>query len=413
MARRTVAVDPAFPARLRALRAARGMSLRDFGTISRGYVHDLESGRRRPTPEIAVALDDALAANGELARLVTVQTASARPVAVVDDEAAEIEALELSRRVAASDVGAETVGRLEWAVDDLATRYSVTPPGQLMTLVRQYLTYSSGLLDHSVRKTLDEHHRLVVTSAWLSLLAATLHIDLKQPAAAEARLVTAASLAGHAEHREIQAWVLETRAWSALTDGEYPTALRLAQAAQGIAPRDSSAAIQATAQEGRAWARLGRSDETYDIIDRVGRLVSPLPRPDRPEHHYQYDPGKATAYFATTLAWIGDPAAEGYAREVIAQLGDDGGRPRRVAAAQVDLGLALAAANRPDEAVGVTRSAILSGRIVPSNHWRVLEVVTALESVGIPEAGQLREAYDALRRGELAPPAVPGASADR
>lgn len=78
------------------------------------------------------------------------------------------------------------------------------------------------------------------------------------------------------------------------------------------------------------------------------------------------------------------------------------GASLRVAAAQVDLGLALVAADRPDEAAGVTQAAIVSGRIVPSNHWRALEVVTALEAIGLLEAPQLREAYEALRRGELA-----------
>ncbi|GIH13076.1 hypothetical protein [Rugosimonospora africana] len=351
----------------------------------------------------------AMARGDELARPATVSPPIMAPV---DDEADEIEALELVRRVAASDVGGETVGRLEHVVDDLAMRYSVTPPAQLMVRVRRYLAYSSDLLDHAVRKTLDEHRRLVVVSAWLSLLAATLHIDLKQPAMADARLLTAASLASHAGHREIEAWVLETRAWSALTNGDYPAALRLAQAARSVAPRDSSVAIQATAQEGRAWARLGRADETYEAIGRVEHLVAGLARPDRPEHHYQYDPGKATAYFATTLAWVGDPAAEGYARQVIAQLEHVGGWPRRVAAAQVDLGLALIAANRPDEAAGVTQVAILSGRIVPSNHWRALEVVSALEAAGLPEAAQVRDAYEALRRGELTPRALPAGPGD-
>src|SRR5215475_15055791 len=81
-------------------------------------------------------------------------------------------------------------------------------------------------------------------------------------------------------------------------------------------PPGSSVAIQATAQEGRAWAHLGQPRETYEAIERVNRLVAPLKRPDRPEHHYHYDPDKSVAYVATTLAWLGDPAAEGYAREI-------------------------------------------------------------------------------------------------
>ena len=62
-------------------------------------------------------------------------------------------------------------------------------------------------------------------------------------------------------------------------------------------------------------------------------------------------------------------------------------------AARVDLGLALLAANKLDEAAAVTRQAVESGRVVPSNRWRVLEVVRAVEARGLPEAPELREAY--------------------
>ncbi|HEX2301885.1 MAG TPA: XRE family transcriptional regulator, partial [Pseudonocardiaceae bacterium] len=126
----------------------------------------------------------------------------------------------------------------------------------------------------------------------------------------------------------------------------------LSQTAQQIAPRGSSAAIQATAQEGRAWARLGEARDTYDAINRVHKLAAPLPRPERPEHHYRYDPTKAAAYTATTLAWVGDTAAENYAREIISRLhrnGDTSRWPRRVAAANIDLALALLTTDYLDE----------------------------------------------------------------
>ncbi len=406
MPRRTVDVDPEFPTRLRELRTDRGMSYRDFPNVSHSHVHDLETGRKKPSPEIAAALDQALAAGGQLARLVQVTTRPTPAVPAFDDDD-EIEAIELARRVAASDVGAETISRLEWAVDDLATLYSVSRPDELLGRTRRYLDYSGKLLDTGVRKTLAEHRQLVVVSAWLSLIAATLHVDLKQNRAAVARLSTAASLAQHAEHPEIQAWVYETRAWQVLTDGDYPRAIELSRRAQQLAPKGSSVAIQSTAQEGRAQARLGRPRETYAAISRVQQLVSPLPRPDRPEHHYQYDPAKAVSYTATTLAWLGDPAAEEYAREVIARLNGVKGWPRRVAAAQIDLALALLAAGRPDEAAGVAAVAIESGRLVPSNHWRAAEVVAAVEQLRLAEAPDLRGAYEALRRGELVPRALP------
>jgi tetratricopeptide (TPR) repeat protein len=232
----------------------------------------------------------------------------------------------------------------------------------------------------------------------LALLRATVHLDLRHRAAAEAHLSTADQLAAQAGHAEIRAWCLETRAWDALTTGDYRRAMTLSRQAQAIAPRGGSARIQATAQEGRAWARMGDRRRTRQALDRVERLVAPFSVPDRPEHHYRYDPGKAAAYTATTLAWAGDPAAVAVARTVLADLQTDGvDRPRRVASARLDLGLALLAAAQADEASVLAQAAIISGRVAPSNWWRATELVVGVERAGIREAADLRDAYEAYR----------------
>ena len=154
----------------------------------------------------------------------------AHPVADDDEQLGpgaddEIEAQELARRAATSDVGGETLDRLEMVVDDLAVAYPGTPPAELLARIRRHLTYVSRLVDG--RKTLDEHRRLLVAGGWLSLLAATCHIDLHQFPAGAARLRTAAGLAKQAEHAEIAAWCLETEAWQALTTGDYRRAVVL------------------------------------------------------------------------------------------------------------------------------------------------------------------------------------------
>ena len=320
-------------------------------------------------------------------------------VAPVPADADELEAVELARRVTASDLGSETLSRLETAVDDLATAYPVTAPDELLDRVRTHLGYVSRLTD--ARATLDERRRLLVVGGWLALLAATLHIDLERRRPARSWLDTATKLAQQTGHDEIHAWRYETEAWQVLTDGDYRRAVDLSQTAQQIAPRGSSAAIQATAQEGRAWARLGETRDTYDAINRVHKLAAPLPRPDRPEHHYRYDPTKAVAYTATTLAWVGDTAAENYAREIIARLHHNGHStrwPRRVAAANIDLALALLTTDHLDEAAASALAAMQSGMVVPSNHWRALEVVHAIEARELSESRELRDAYEQMRR---------------
>jgi transcriptional regulator with XRE-family HTH domain len=314
------------------------------------------------------------------------------------DDDDEVEALELARRVAASDVSGTTLTGIELAVDRLAIAYQGTPPRKLLPKVRRHLSYCSQLID--LRMTLAQRRRLLVAGGWLSLLAATVDIDLRRRPTAEIRLATALSLAQQTGHHEITAWCLETQAWYAVTEGDFRRAVDLSQSAQRAAPKNGSAFIQATAQEGRGWARLHDGKATRNTLDRVERLVSTLPQPERPEHHFQYDPAKQLTYTATTLSWLGDPAAEPYAREILHRLetGRDGGpRPRRIAAARLDLALALLAADRPDEAASQAIAAITSRRIVPSNFWRAAEIVAAVEAAGPPEAVDLREAYETLR----------------
>lgn len=376
--------------------------------VDRTTVQRWENGQREPHPWIRSKIAKALGVTAtELNRLLNNNTGAQQPDAnaravAVEEGNDEVQAWELMRRVENSDVGPETLDRLELAFDELAVAYPVTSPPELLRRVRQHLSYVAHLMD--AKKSLREQRRLLVVGGWLSLFGATLHIDMKQERAATARLRTAAFLARQAEHSEIQAWCFETDAWRALTAGDYVRAVELSHVGQAAAPAGSSAAIQSTAQEGRARARLGQARETYSAINRVQGMVSSLTSPDRPEHHYRYDPAKSLAYTATTLAWLGDVAAESHAREVISRLSPDdeiAKWPRRVASAHIDLALALLKHECLDEACDATQRAILSGRVVPSNHWRALEIVRAVEARKLPEASDLREAYQGLRSPEF------------
>jgi transcriptional regulator with XRE-family HTH domain len=399
----------AFGTELARLMQARGLGVRELARrvpCNPGHISNLRSGKAQPSAGLAADLDKALGAGGALAALAPApgRVRVAGPDFLAADD--EIAALELARRARASDVGNHVIERLELAVDDLAIAYPGTAPGELMGRVRAHLGYVGGLLD--ARATLAQRRRLLVTGAWLSLLAATCLIDLHHDHAAAAHLRTAAELARETGHAEIAAWCLETRAWQVLTEGDYRQAADIARAARQVAPREGSAFIQATAQEGRAWARLGAGAETRAALARVEKLVSPLPPPDAPEHHYRYDPAKSQAYAATTLAWLGDPAAEPIARQVLARLesaADGPPRPRRAASARLDLSLALIAAGRHDEAAGTALEAVTSGRLVPSNYWRAREVIDAVTERGVPEARELSEAFREICQGSE-PPAL-------
>lgn len=383
-----------FGRELARLMATRGVGVRELARqvhYNAGHISNLRNGKARPSPELARELDEYFGANGKLSGLAWVTAAVSLPL--VD----ELAAMELARRAEASDVSDATCERLELAFDELATAYSRSAPEDLLTVVREHLGYTTRLLDG--RATLTQRRRMLTSGGWLALLAATCLIDLDRNQPAAAYLQTAEQLARETDHAEIAAWVMETRAWHALTDANYREAADLSRAAQRIAPRDGSAYIQAIAQEGRATARMGAARATTRVLARIETLVSPLPVPDRPEHHYRYDPAKAEAYTATTLSWVGDPAAEQFARDVVARLEsplDGPPRHRRAALARLDLSLALVAAGKPDEAAATAMQAVLSGRLVPSNYWRAREVITAVDAQAVPEARDLAEAYRRL-----------------
>lgn len=378
-----------FSEALKRLMAQRGVGVRQLaGAVycNPGHLSNLRSGKARPSPELAAAIDERLQAGGVL---VALAATDGKPAVVAD----EIAAIELARRAEASDVGNGTCERLELAVDDLATAYPCTAPAGLLPRVRAHLGYLTQLLDG--RATLAQRRRLLVSGGWLSLLAATVLIDLDRDAPAVSYLRTAGQLARETGHDELAGWVLETRAWQVLSAGDHWTALTLSQGAQEIAPADGSAYKQATGQEGRAWARLGDAGQARDALDRLERIVSPMHEPDQPEHHYRYDPAKAESYTGAILSWIGDPAAEQAGREVLARLESPAVPPRyrRAVDARLDLALTLTGRGKLDEAAGTALEAVTSGYFVPSNYWRAEEIVTEVTRRDVPEGRDLADAY--------------------
>ncbi|GAB3151572.1 hypothetical protein GCM10027290_41090 [Micromonospora sonneratiae] len=69
-------VTPSFADRMRQLRAERGLSIRALAKLTfhaKTYIHELETGRKQPTPQVAQRIDDALDAGGVLTMLAASQ----------------------------------------------------------------------------------------------------------------------------------------------------------------------------------------------------------------------------------------------------------------------------------------------------------------------------------------------------
>ncbi|MGH8931487.1 MAG: helix-turn-helix domain-containing protein [Egibacteraceae bacterium] len=299
---------------------------------------------------------------------------------LVDEDntiADELEAVEFARRIEASDVSRSTLERLEIIVNDLCRCYANTPPAELLPAIRPYRRYLARLLDG--KATLGQHRHMLVISGWLYLLIATVLEDLGERRAAMASVDTAYQLGQEADHSDFMAWAFEIFAWQALLDGRHSDAVEFTQVGQELTGKVTAVAAQLTAQEARAWARMQKRQQTYATLERAGLVVGGLQEPEQPDHHFVFDPRKLISYTATTLAWLGDDErAEEYAREVVQNYSSGGSKPRRLATAHIDLGLVVAQQDRPEEACHLGTLALESGRLVPSNIWRVAELDRAL-----------------------------------
>jgi transcriptional regulator with XRE-family HTH domain len=376
-----------FAAELARRRAEAGLSLADVAVhahVHRGYIHRMERGERWPSGTVVRAVDAALAADGAL---LAIWEAVDRLPRVPIKEGQPTELLELAARAEASDVGAVTLELVELSVDRLARSYTRVPPDELLRDVRTRARQIGRLLDG--RATLAQRRRLITAAGWLALLAATLHVDLGQRGAAGAVRAVAKSLGRETEQDEIGAWVCEIDTWTALVDQDWPRAADLAAAGEAIAPAGSPAAAQLAVQSARAAARLDDGPGMRAALRRCAILLERQSRERPPDHHFFFDGNKLDLYTGTALAWLGDPAAEDYARHAAAKH-ESGGQRRRLATAYLDLGLVLARLARPDEAAYYGVLALGTNHLVPSNSWRADELIAAVSAYrGVPEVEEL------------------------
>lgn len=299
--------------------------------------------------------------------------------------------LDLIARAEASDVTPSVLDTLDVVTDELARAYTTTPAQSLLDEVQTHARQIGGLL--AGRALLAQRRRLLVAGGWLALLAATIYVDLGARRNAAVARTVAASLERETGHGELGAWAVEIDTWTALVDQDWQRAAGLAAVGENVAPANTGAAVQLAAQSARAAARLGDGPAVRAALDRAAHRIATQPS-DRPsDHHFAFDARKLDHYVATALAWLGDPAGERRAREIVEQY-PPAGAPRRLATARLDLGLIMAREQRPDEAAELGILAVDSDRLVPSNMWRAVELDEALARHR--DVGEVAELHERL-----------------
>ncbi|MFF4624794.1 hypothetical protein [Nonomuraea jabiensis] len=260
--------------------------------------------------------------------------------------------MELAQQLQASDVGTGTLEALAEAVDLLCRAYPVVPAATLRDRTQKRLAQVNRLL--AGRLTLDQHRELLVITGWLTALLGCVHYDLGEREEAETARRAAFEMGRQVGHGELMGWAHEMSAWFALVEGRYEDVVNAARMGQAVAGQ-TSAMVQLTLQEARGLARIGDRREADRALTRGAEVLSHLPMPDNPDHHFVFDHAKWVFYAATCYTWLADDdRAEEHARETIQMHTRPDGTsnaPMRVADAHIDLGIVHARRGDLDAAV--------------------------------------------------------------
>jgi hypothetical protein len=132
-------------------------------------------------------------------------------------------------------------------------------------------------------------------------------------------------------HPELMAWAVEMLAWIALIDEHFPTAAKIAHAAQDLTRMGTSVMVQLAVQEAKAWSQLrARRDAETALEHQRVRLLSlrPLQRLSIISCSTQVS---SCSSLRPASFWLGqNDRAEEHAHEVITQ-SQAAGRLTRVA----------------------------------------------------------------------------------
>lgn len=393
-----------FADELRRLMAERGRGVREIARqvpCNPGYLSNLRSGKKRPSPQIAARLDDLLGADGGLAARAR-SSLSARGdaageavigrqefLAVAGTLAVALSVLgnqvaaDLPDRVARSrgshmSMDAETVDGLAQVVRGFRQAYRSVSAWSLTGPVSGTLNLLAALVAASGR-----HQERVVSliGQAASLMAAMLMLDLGDFATAKRYLVVANRAARQSGDAELAAISFGCLAFHAAYSGDPQGGLEYAQegarvAAHGIHPR-THGWVAAVASEMHATADAGEESACRAALDQAAVQLS-QPMPAEPwEGIGEFNMAKLTAYRG------GDLVRLGRYREARAELGS--------ALAVLGPGLAK---HRCTAYVDLAEACLRDGDLDESVH----HAVTALDIISLTHHAESLRRVQALYR---------------
>lgn len=308
---------PSFGDDVRSLRTQLGLSQRQLAKkigFNSGALCRVENGERKPTSEIADALDAALGAGGRLIALAaaehetdteTVGTSAQRSMAFA----------EWATDLPTGSLGVESV---VYELQRIATSYVHDKPQPLFEDLQRLRDRQWQLL--RARPPAGIQRELLFTAGVTVVLLAQVTGNLGDPRAAMHQALAAKALATKIGHSGLQSWVSGTQALIAEWGGNPVAAYDFACTATATAPVGEQL-TRVAALQARCAARLGRAEDARAAVTRAlhaGEREGGLDEVGAFGGVLRFPPAKLAYYAGSTYRLIGDGAlAERYALEAI------------------------------------------------------------------------------------------------
>ncbi|KIZ16864.1 helix-turn-helix domain-containing protein [Streptomyces natalensis] len=298
-----------FGSELRHYRQDAGMSLAELACrvhMTRAHIHNVETGRRAPSSDLAAAADVALAACGRL-------------VAEFDREDRERQRQAATRKTLAASLATSRdlmaladleLDELQAGVEETAVDYLGTAPGPMLlradSLRRDAL---ARLRDY--RHGPHERADLYVSAGRLSGILAYAALDLGDSAAALEHARAAGRCAQYAGDTELLMWVRGTQSLISRFAGDYGIALDYVRDGlqyAGDVPGTGEARL--LCGEVQCLANLGDSRAANRTLRLAEQARERVQRPDSLTGLFEFSETKQRYYAASSLIWLngGDDA---------------------------------------------------------------------------------------------------------
>lgn len=278
-----------------------------------------------------------------------------RPLAdiAVPDRLAPDEFSDLIAALRLPRVGQAHLDQAEAEVERLCSNYASEDARALTDEVNGWLRTLNELVTNG-RVNLAGHAQVIRLTGWLALLRSCLMWDQGNAASCREARVAAAGLAEDLGDPVMAAWSWEIQAWTALTLGDMPQVVAMAEAGIEVAPT-APVAAQLHAQKAKAYARMRDQHKAEVELDAVRRVLDASPTPSNVRNHFNVDPTKASFYAMDTYRVLGvNGLADGMADTVIQTSSAWDGTivsPMRLAEAQLTKALILARVGSVDQAL--------------------------------------------------------------